>query len=282
MDNKKKIYGLIGCPVKHSLSSYMHNAAFESLGIEAHYELFEVQPDKLGDFLSSLSEKNIYGFNVTIPYKEKVLDFVRLDKDAIFARQIKAINTIVKSNGEWKGYNTDAPGFLKHLKEQVDPSNKKVAILGAGGAGKAVTYAIIQSNAQEVVIYDIDKNKSKSLVEAIKEAGFKSDVYYVENIEELKLSGKNLLINATPVGMKDSDSCLVKEEMLHKDLFVYDVIYNPFETKLLKLAKKVGAKFSNGLGMLLYQGVLAFEIWTGKKAPQEVMWKALSSHISFN
>lgn len=276
----KRLYGLMGYPVWHSLSAFMHNAAFQTLDIDARYELFEVKPHELSDFLSSLSQRNIYGLNVTIPYKEKVLDFVSLDKDSFYARRIQAVNTIVRTEDGCKGFNTDAPGFLQHLKEQFEPDAKKAAVLGAGGAGRAVVYALAESKAKEIVIYDIDTNKANKLVEMIKNSFREIDIQCVSSIEQLDIKNKDLLVNATPVGMKDADPCLVNRTMLHKHLFVYDVIYNPPETKLLAQAKEAGAVTCNGLGMLLYQGMLSFEYWTGKKPPKEVMWQALISHIS--
>ncbi|MDD5005159.1 MAG: shikimate dehydrogenase [Candidatus Omnitrophica bacterium] len=286
MNGEKRIFGLIGYPVKHSLSPAMHNAGFrylkarKEINYDAEYKLFEVKPEDLDNFLNSLEEKNIYGLNVTIPHKEKALSFVELGEDSSCLEQIKAINTIVKKDNVWTGYNTDIPGFSRHLKENIDPLNKKVAILGAGGAGKAVSYAIANSKAKEISIYDIDKNKVKNIIEMINKIFEGFDIKSADSIEQLNIPDKDILINATPVGMEDADVCLISEKMLHKNLFVYDLIYNPSETKLLKLAKKVGAKTANGLKMLLYQGMLSFEIWTGKKAPKEEMWQALSSQIS--
>lgn len=280
MSGEIKKYGLIGYPVKHSFSPAMHNAAFKALGIDAHYELFEIKPQDLNAFLNSLIRENIHGLNVTIPHKEKVLDFVDIDSESLYAMQIKAVNTIVTEGSKLRGFNTDAPGFLRHLKEQIDPKDKRVAILGAGGAGKAVAYAIGSCNAKEIVVYDIDKNKAIELVNTIKSLFGNLIIKFVDSIEKLDILEKDLLINATPIGMKDTDPCLIKEEALHKNLFVYDLIYNPKETKLLALSKKVGAKISNGLGMLLYQGMLSFKIWTGQDAPKEVMWKAVCAQIS--
>lgn len=281
MADKARVYGLIGYPVKHSLSPAMHNAAFKALGIDAHYELFEVKPQDLKSFLDSLKNQEIYGLNVTIPHKEKVLDFVELDSESLYVRQINAVNTIVKRGGVFVGFNTDIPGFSRDLKEKFDPAGKKVAILGAGGAGKAVVYAIAQSKAQQIVVFDIDTEKASSTVDSIKKLRKDIDINFVESIEKLDILNKDLLINATPVGMKESDPCLVAKEMLHKDLFVYDVIYNPQETKLLKTAKEIGAKTRNGLGMLLCQGVLSFGHWFPEvEVPREVMWEALLSQIS--
>ena len=275
MSNQKRIYGVVGYPVKHSLSPAMHNAAFRALGLDAEYKLFEVKPEDLESFLRGLDKNNIYGLNVTVPHKEKALKFVSLDTEFSYLEKVGAINTIVNKQGIWKGFNTDIFGFERHLKESIDPANKKVAVLGAGGAARAVSFALAKSGAKEIAIFDIEKQKAKNISSMIKVlfADFVMDS--VDSVEQLNIKDKDVLINATPVGLKESDSCLIKDNQLHKDLVVYDLIYNPSETKLLNLAKKSGAKTANGLGMLLYQGMKSFEIWTGKQAPQEVMQKVL-------
>ena len=274
-----KIFGLIGYPVKHSFSPAMHNAAFGALKINAEYELFEVKPDGLDYFLDRIDRNNIYGLNVTVPHKEKILEFVKLDAESFYLRQIRAVNTIVKKDGVWKGFNTDIPGFSRHLRENFDSSNKKIAILGAGGAARAVAYVVAKFKASNISIYDIDDTKSKSVSEMINGLFPGFNIKPVKSIEQLNIRNKDILINATPVGLDKADPCLVSEDMLHKDLFVYDLIYNPPETKLLALAKRAGARFSNGLGMLLYQGALSFEHFTGKDAPLEVMRQALQGEL---
>lgn len=281
MDKKSipKVYGVLGYPAKHSLSPAMHNAAFRALKINAEYKIFEVKPEDLDYFLHALSKENIHGLNVTIPYKERILNFLDLDKESFYLKQIKAVNTIALEHGIWKGFNTDIPGFLKDLKENIDPAHKSAAILGAGGAARAVTYALANSGAEEIFIYDIEKAKSQDVAKMIKNLFPNFNIVAVENIEQLNIQEKNLLINATPVGLKDTDPCLIKEGMLDKDLFVYDLIYNPKETKLLALAKEKGARISNGLGMLLYQGMLSFKIWTKKDAPEKIMREALKKEL---
>jgi shikimate dehydrogenase len=278
--DKGKVYGLIGYPVKHSLSAAMHNAAFAALGMDdCKYQLFEIEPDRLDYFLDSLDRNSICGLNVTVPYKEKILDFVNLDFESFYLREIGAVNTIVNKDGVRKGFNTDIPGFSKHLKEQIDPKDKSIAVIGAGGAARAVSYVLAKSDAREIAIFDIDNKKSENVARMIKRLFADFPISPVDNIEKLDIKNKDLLINATPVGLRQDDACLVTEELLHKDLFVYDLIYNPPQTKLLQLAAKVGAKTSNGLGMLLYQGMLSFEKWTGRQAPQEVMQKALEEAL---
>lgn len=282
MDTKSpaRIYGVLGWPAKHSLSPLMHNAAFRALKINAEYKIFEIKPEELHYFLDRIDRNNIYGLNVTVPYKEKILDFVKLDSESSYLRQIKALNTIVKKDGIWKGFNTDIPGFSRHLKEVFDPSDKKVAILGAGGAGRAIAYVLAKIRAKEIAIFDIEKSKATELTDMIKQLFPIFKILTVDSIEELDINHKDLLVNATPVGLKESDPCLVSAEMMHKDLFVYDLIYNPLETKLLAVAKKIGTKTSNGLGMLLYQGAISFEHFTGVSAPIEIMRKALEEGVN--
>jgi shikimate dehydrogenase len=227
--------------------------------------------------LYTLSKQNICGLNVTIPYKEKVLDFVKLDKESFFLREIGAVNTIVIRDDELWGFNTDIVGFSRHLKDNINPAGKRIALLGAGGAARAVAYALAKSQVESITIYDIDKVKCTNVVTLIKK--FLPKIEAVEKIEELNIKEKDLLINATPIGMKENDPCLVSEEMLHKRLFVYDLIYNPAQTKLLALAKKIGAPNCNGLGMLLFQGIYSFKHFTGQDAPLEVMRQALTKEL---
>ena len=273
-------YGLLGYPVKHSFSPPMHNAAFRALGINAQYKLFEVKPQDLSSFMGSLQQEGISGLNVTIPYKEKVLEFVELDREFLYLKQLRAVNTIVVGFGSLWGFNTDVPGFSRDLKENINPAGKKAAILGAGGASRAVAYALAKADAKEITIYDIEIDKPKALAGMIKDMFPNCIIRSVDEIEKLDILSKDILINATPVGMKNSDPCLVKKEMLHSGVFVYDLIYNPAETKLLALARSCGCKASNGMNMLLYQGMLSFTKWTGKEAPYEVMRQALLDCLS--
>jgi shikimate dehydrogenase len=274
-DSINKVYGVLGYPAKHSLSPVMHNAAFRALNIHAEYKIFEIKPEDLDRFLDSM-DTNIFGLNVTIPYKEKILDFVTLDDAFSYLMHLGALNTIVKKDNVWKGFNTDIQGFSRHIKEVMDPAHKRVALLGAGGAARAVCYSLAESRPEELAIFDMDKPKSEQIVEIIRKLFPDICVSSVDSAEELNIKDKDLLINATPVGMKESDPCLIAEEWISKDLFVYDLIYNPAQTKLLAQAKKAGANTANGLKMLLYQGALSFEHFTGQSAPVEVMRQALN------
>lgn len=272
--NQACVYGLIGNPILHSLSPVMQNAALCSLKIKAKYKLFQLQDKELSPFLGSIGKRNIRGLNVTIPYKERVLQCVPgYRTEAV--RAIGAVNTIViDKNNKIKFYNTDYLGFIRHLKAlQLKP--RRVSLIGAGGAAKAICFALAKMKAQEVVIYDIDKFRSLSLMRKFNQLFPQMRFVAVSSVAELNLEDKDLLINASPVGMNKGDPLLINPEQLTLGLFVYDLIYNPAETRLLKIAKERGLAYSNGLGMLLYQGVEALNLWVSpKKAPVEVMGRA--------
>ncbi|MFA6216529.1 MAG: shikimate dehydrogenase [Candidatus Omnitrophota bacterium] len=273
-------YGLLGYPVKHSVSPAMHNAAFQALRINAKYKLFEVQPELLSSFLQSTAKENIRGFNVTIPYKETMVNYV--DQLSEEARIIGAVNTVKVVAGSTMGHNTDALGFLKHLMDIYPKSlyNQAVSVIGAGGAARAVVQSLAAEGAGKILIYDIQKEKAESIVNKITENFEVFNIEVVDTIDMLLESVPDLLINSSPVGMNEFDPLLVNVNKLSPSTFVYDLIYNPQQTKLLQLARTKGCRYSNGLGMLLYQGMLSFEYWTGLKPPVEVMRKALVDEIA--
>jgi shikimate dehydrogenase len=276
MSPDKDIYGLIGYPVAHSLSPAMHEAAFASLKINAEYRLFPLKPQELESFLRSIPKKNIRGLNVTVPYKEKVMPF--LGTISREARLIQAVNTIkVTADGGLEGLNTDAPGFLKHLTVdlQFNPAGKSVALLGAGGAAKAVGAALAGSGAKNISVYDIDADKRRELIKILRDNFAAVQIKEAISVDGLNIAEAGLLVNATPVGMKEGDPLLLDAGLLHPGIFVYDLVYNIRETGLLRAAREKGCRFSNGLGMLLYQGASSFEAWTGKAAPIQIMREAL-------
>lgn len=272
------IYGVIGWPIKHSLSPAMHNAAFKALGIDAEYRLFEVKPEELEDFI--LAKKSAAGFNVTVPHKEKCMALLdSIDPPAV---SIGAVNTIVIKSGKLTGYNTDSLGFIAALEKDLDFSvkGKSVFVLGSGGASRAVSFSLAASGAKKIILTDLFLDKIKSLAENVRKfyPECKVDILEPKKIyREVDLSGIDLLVNATPVGLKESDSILFDKGVFRKGLAVYDLVYNPEKTKLVELAENSGLKASGGLGMLLYQGAESFKLWTGRKAPVEVMRKALRS-----
>ncbi len=276
------IYGIIGNPLKHTLSPVMHNAAFKALKVNAVYKPFEIEQDELKLFLEDLKEEDnpIFGLNVTIPYKEKVLPY--LDGINAFAEKAGAVNTIV-INRQRKlfGYNTDGPGFLAHLTEAgFDPEGKRIAIMGAGGTTRAIlsALALFDKRPENIRLYNRTLSTAKELIEDLSCRLDLGLVDIVETVDDLNIELADCLINTTAVGLKADDEPLVDPEMLHKGLFVYDVIYNPKETKLLRSAKEKGAQTSNGLGMLFYQGVLSLQHWANVQLDdrvKSVMRKAL-------
>ncbi|MCX7926797.1 MAG: shikimate dehydrogenase [Candidatus Omnitrophica bacterium] len=270
----KVLYGLIGWPLGHSLSPAIHNAAFLALGIQAEYRLFPLKPEEVDSFLNSLDQQGISGLNVTIPYKEKALSYVTLDKDSAFLKIVGAINTMVKRNGRWYGYNTDIDGFKRHIKEHISLKGKYVTIIGAGGAARAVSYVLAEESVAQIRVFDIEQKKAKAISEMIQQLFPRIDIFVASSLKELNIPESDILINATPLGLKENDPLPVPEEYLSKRLFVYDLIYNPPLTKLLYLAQQKGAQTLNGAGMLIYQGMRSFELWTGKRPPQDVMEKA--------
>jgi shikimate dehydrogenase len=270
-----KTFGLVGYPVKHSLSPAMHNAAFKFLKIDAQYKLFELRPEEIGPFFCCLREKNIYGVNVTIPYKEAVISM--MDKLTEDASLIGAVNTVKFEDGKLIGHNTDGNGFIQDLSVFFPGgiSGINVSIIGAGGAAKAVGISLARHGVKNIAFYDIDKNRTNGLAHKIGTELKLCPAEAVDSIEGLLKNRPDLLINASGVGMKESDQVLVSKKDISEEVFVYDLIYNPFKTKLLQLADESGLRFANGLGMLLYQGALAFKFWTGQDAPVDQMRKAL-------
>jgi len=270
-----QIFGVLGYPAKHSLSPKMHNAAFKALKINARYKIFEVEPSKLKNFFATLQQRGIAGLNVTIPYKQTVLSYIK--RTTPEARIIGAVNTIKVSGNNLLGYNTDGEGFLKHLKTDLgfDPDGKKIAILGAGGASRAVCVYLCKAGAQRIAIYNRDRSKIINLMHILNMNGVCTDLIAASHVADLRIEEADLLINTTSVGMKENDPSLVDPRHLHPGLIVYDLVYSRKTTKLLADAAAKGCRTANGLGMLLYQGILSFKIWTGRTPPKAVMEKAL-------
>ncbi|MFA6350437.1 MAG: shikimate dehydrogenase [Candidatus Omnitrophota bacterium] len=282
MKNNKsfKIYGVLGYPVKHSLSPIMHNAALRRLKIKAEYRLFEKSPREVRSFLRSLGQENIHGLNVTVPHKENVIKF--LDSVSMEARLIGAVNTVQVKSNRLLGFNTDGAGFIKHLTCDLkfNPRKKNVVVIGAGGAAKAITVYLARTGARQISIFDIDKNKLSQLVTHLRNNFPKIKFNQSGSINESGIDDCDLLINATPMGMKPQDKLPADVKLIRPGTLVYDLVYNPKETKFLKNAKKRHARVANGLGMLLYQGALSFKIFTGKNAPLGVMRRALNRGVS--
>ncbi|MFH1352938.1 MAG: shikimate dehydrogenase [bacterium] len=265
---KIKKVGLVGWPVKHSLSPLLHNLCFAALQLPYHYGLYEIPPDKFDSKISGLKNE-LEGFNVTIPYKRKIAG--RLDGVSAAASRIGAVNCASKVNGNWRGFNTDAQGFLRALKEALHPHNLSAFIVGCGGAACAVAFALMKSGIKKLYLNDIDTPRAMALRTRILKFFPEIPVFAAPDFAVLKHC--DILVNATPVGM-EKDEMSVPGKFLHKRLYVFDCIYNR-ETPLLKYAKKRNMKFQNGLNMLIYQAAESFKIWTGIEPPVEVMKKAL-------
>lgn len=267
INGKTRITGLFGYPVEHTLSPAMHNAAFEAMGLDYCYVPFLVHPEYLEDAVKAIRALGLSGVNVTVPHKEKVLLFLdEIHEEASF---IGAVNTIVNSDGKLTGYNTDGRGFIQSLLENdISIEAKNILIIGAGGASRAISYYLSQKT-QTLSLYDIDKEKLEKLVQDLKK--IRNNVSRLDDISNIEKY--QIIINATPLGLKEKDPLPFNVSLLKKEQTVCDLIYK--QTRLLEEASKKGCVTLNGLGMLLWQGVFAFELWTGKKPPVEVMRDAL-------
>lgn len=273
-DGSTKITGILGYPIEHTASPCMHNAAFKALKLGWEYIPFEVKPQQLKLAMKSIRTLGMQGVNVTIPHKKAVVPF--LDELSDEAEFIGAVNTIVRKGNKLIGYNTDGEGFIKALEEEnISYIGKNVLVLGAGGAANGIIYQLLLGGAKRITIVNRTIEKAEALGKHFKTKGNIEILPFDDSLKSA-IKDADILINTTSVGMKDADVLLVDKNSLPKSLeAVVDIIYNPPETKLLRIAKKKGIKTMNGLSMLLHQGALSFELWTGKKAPIEVMRKAL-------
>jgi shikimate dehydrogenase len=267
INGSTKILGLFGNPVKHSLSPAMHNAGIQSLKINFVYLPLHVEND-IETAVNAVRAFNFAGVNVTIPYKEKVIPF--LDSLTDEAENIGAVNTIINDNGKLIGDNTDGKGFIRSLNENLkfDVAGKKCFIIGAGGASRSIAVSLIFAGADTIFVTDLSIEKAKNIARI----NDKIKVIASNEIQKI-IEQSELVINATPAGM-ENDSTPFDLNYLSAKNTVYDIVYNR-ETPLIKYCKKNEIKCMAGLEMLLYQGVLAFEKWTKKKAPVEVMRQAL-------
>jgi shikimate dehydrogenase len=245
----------------------MHNAAIEALGLDFVYVPFDVAPENIRQAMDGIRALGIAGVNVTIPHKEAVIPF--LDEVEDDAGRIGSVNTIANVGGRLIGSSTDGQGFMKPLIEAgFDPNGRKALVIGAGGAGRAVTFALARAGA-EVVVMLASSERIERLVRDVQGAVV-GDVERGHLAERLREA--DLLVNCTPVGMHPKDDRTpVPSELLRSDLFVYDLVYNPLKTKLLEDAESAGARALGGMKMLVYQGAISFKTWTGIDPPVDVM-----------
>lgn len=267
ISGKTRIVALLGYPVEHTLSPAMHNAAFEHLGIDFCYVAFPVRPEMLGRAIEAVRALSLAGVNVTVPHKERVIPMLdEVDGEAAF---IGAVNTVVNRDGRLIGFNTDGRGFMRGLSEEgILVKGKSVLVIGAGGGSRAVSY-YLSEQASRLLLFDIDKEKAERLASDL--GRIRTNVARLDALTDLE--GIDIVLNATPLGLRPSDPFPVEMSLLRPAQTVGDLIYR--ETPLLREASRRGCRAFNGLGMLLWQGALALELWTGKTPPHEVMREAL-------
>ena len=295
IDGSTTIVGVIGYPIAHSLSPRMHNAAIRAWGINWRYLPFQVAPENLEKAIEGMRGLGIRGLNVTVPHKQAVMRF--LDWVSPEASAIGAVNTILNEGKRLSGYNTDVEGILAALQfgARLEKLPEKVVVLGAGGAARGIVYALTTvTDVKYITILNRTIPKAERLAAKMEKMAKEKTKIEGKGLDgetvrdELRETGPGgcetthgagLVINATPVGMYPDVDCSPIEDSsaFHPRLVLYDTIYNPKETKLMRLARSQGAKSFNGLDMLVYQGAKSLEIWTGRKSPVEVMREAVMS-----
>jgi shikimate dehydrogenase len=272
ISGKTKVCAIIGDPVEHTMSPAMHNAAFKKLGLDYVYVSLRVKPGDLAAAVAGLRSFSVAGFNVTIPHKVAILPL--LDQLDPAAEKIGAVNTVVNLSGKLVGYNTDAEGFLRALMDHgIEPAGKKIAVIGAGGASRAISYILAEKGAN-LTIFNRRENlaRAESIASMITiNLGRDVEVLALDSLAE-GLKNVDILVNTTSVGMAPQAGVSpIPAGLLEGIPVVFDIVYNPRETQLIKDAKKSGAETIGGLEMLAWQGALSFEKWTGQKAPVELM-----------
>lgn len=286
ISGKTKLTGFFAKPASHSLSPLMHNLAFSHWGIDAVYLAFEVDQTNLRQAVESIRTLDMLGVNVSMPNKTAVLAY--LDQLSPEAELIGAVNTIVHQEQRLIGYNTDGMGFVRSVNETGHPiKNQKIVVLGAGGAAKAIVVQMALEGAQEITIYKRLNATFLPLKEYFVKVSEKTGCpirlhdYADESQLALDLSQANLLINATDIGMgsKKDQLPIADVKLLHSQLAVFDLIYSPSETRLIQEAKKMGIKAYNGLGMLIHQGAIAFELWIHREMPVQNIREQLEQEV---
>ncbi len=279
---KTRVCAVIGDPIEHSLSPAIQNAAFNALKLDFIYEAFRVKASDIREALDGMRALGIVGLNVTMPHKHTVIRY--LDTVDTTTRYIGAVNTIKNENGKLSGFNTDGIGALKALMENgIDPKNKKILLLGAGGAARAIAYTLAKEASELVILNRKSELSSNFVLELAHNLGCTNISAGALEPEFIKhhLKDASILINATSIGMKSNRrKIIVKPEWLRPQLSGIDIVYSPIETRLIKDANKSKVKFLSGVEMLIYQGAASFEIWTGKQAPVHVMRKAALEQLS--
>lgn len=277
---KTKIVGLFGYPVAHSLSPAIHNAAFEEMGLNFIYLPFSVRPSHLQEATRAIVALDMIGVNVTIPHKQQIIDY--LDSIPAETKLIGAVNTVVNQRGKLIGYNTDGEGFVESLRERgFFLKEKTVLLVGAGGAALAISFSLIKEKIDRLILTNRTFSRAKQMLKKLEQIYSKVDIQVVEFERRNSLpcsKDVELLINTTSVGMHEADPSPINLEQFPSSVYVYDVVYNR-ETELLKQAKRKGMRYQGGLDMLIFQGALAFKMWTEKEAPVEKMRKVATDYL---
>ncbi len=274
-----KFIGLIGMPLAHSASPIFQQAALDHCGVDAHYELWETEPEELPVAVERMREEDCLGANVTIPHKQRIIAL--LDSLDPLAQRIGAVNTVVNHDGRLQGYNTDILGFMHALHRDggFDPRGCRAVVLGAGGAARAVAVALIDGGAASLTVTDIDQERAASLVRGLAGQSQTALRSVPPAGEELAAAASacQLLVNCTPIGMRHSpaeNDTPIAPELIPPGALVFDLVANPPETRLLAEARRRGARTVSGLAMLVYQGAESFRLWTGLEPPLDVMREA--------
>ena len=277
IDGYTRLAAVVANPIKHSISPFIHNSAFEATNTNGVYLAWEVDATELAETVANIRRYQMFGINLSMPYKEQVIPY--LDQLSEEACLIGAVNTVVNREGTLIGYNTDGKGFFKSL-PSFKISRKRLVLLGAGGAAKAILAQAILDGVSQISVFvrSSSMEKTRPYLEKIQNAtGFRVDLFALEDVQDLQdsITKADLLVNATSVGMDGSSQPIPTSIILPEKLLVADVIYQPFETPFLKWARNQGNQSINGLGMLLYQAAEAFELWTGKEMPTDQIWESL-------
>ena len=279
VNGETKVYGIIGDPVEHTISPFLHNSAFKAAGLNSVYVPFWVTPKKLPQAVDGLRSLGVQGFNVIIPHKVTILQL--LDDIDHSVRRIGAVNTVKNENGKLKGYNTDGVGALKALEEANIKLQGKAIILGAGGAARAIAFTLTK-HVDEIVIYNrtetraLDLSSELSKSSRIPITGKKLDF----QLSSEKLGDGDIIINTTSLGMyPDVNSSPIDPNVINSNITVFDIVYTPYKTKLLKEAEARGAKTVPGVNMLVYQAIKSFKIWTERSVEDKVFFKAAMSAL---
>lgn len=275
-----QLIGIVANPIRHSISPKMHNAAFEKLQLDYAYLAFEVEEGQLAEAVAGLRALGARGFNVSMPYKSKVIPY--LDELSPAATLCQAVNTVVNDAGKLVGHMTDGSGLMQALRDEgFEVRGKKITIVGCGGAGKAIQIQAALDGARELAIFNRSVARGQEMADLINRHTSTKATFYPLGDEALlkeQLATSDLLINATNIGMGElKDQSFIRDSsLLPRDLFVCDIIYNPAKTKLLQQAEERGCRIMNGVGMIIYQGAEAFKKWTHHEMPIEEIKNVLN------